>query len=376
MKIQVTPDPDNTHQSEWVAVNYTPGCNSTPSESDHLKMTVPTLTLTKSNKSNHQRKSTPAKIPSVKGIKKVKLPKEEMLIKESASSSADSEEESMSSHHGQRQATPRRAQKTKSTGDILKERSKQKYKMKRSDSNNSSKRITKKIKNEHEYNLTPNGSSSENEEDAFDAIEDAEMYENEPQNDINRLSIVIDDKIKSNKYIARKRAATEFAQKTKNKKRSSKRRGSFQQSPKVNQLLSPKSKLSPQLRSKSAVVWADEESEDELSEESEKQLHTFFNKLDKEAQKTQQSSSDFSPLQTHHQHRSSAEKIEIWKQKLFSPKNIIQSEQHLLNENEDAKFAFHKGADAVKTVTNLMINQSMANNKGKRKKKGRNNFLV
>merc|ERR1712154_270026 len=99
------------------------------------------------------------------------------------------------------------------------------------------------------------------------------------------------------------------------------------------------------LRSKSAVTWSDEEEEEE-------DVNVNVNE------------------RRHHQHRSSAEKLEIYKQKLFSPKNLIAA----TNDDEDSKFAFHAGADAVKTMTGLMINESMMNNqmqqgKGKKNKK-------
>merc|ERR1712176_690964 len=99
------------------------------------------------------------------------------------------------------------------------------------------------------------------------------------------------------------------------------------------------------LRSKSAASWSDEE--DEKSESVQPAVNIKSKRIN------------------HHSHRSSAEKLEIYKQKLFSPK------QHPISAPTDVDVdAFQSGADAMKTMTGLMINASMnQQNKGSKKKK-------
>merc|ERR1712190_58932 len=118
-------------------------------------------------------------------------------------------------------------------------------------------------------------------------IDDVKMYENE-------LSVIVDDE-KTN--FTRTRAATTQIQ-TKKKKQSpdANRRRSFQQS----NVKTQQYKMLNGLRSKSAASWSDEE--DEKSESVQPAVNI----------KSQQIN--------HHSHRSSAEKLEIYKQKLFSPK--------------------------------------------------------
>merc|ERR1712129_406529 len=178
-----------------------------------------------------------------------------------------------------------------------------------------------------------------------DAIDDVKMYENDSP---NRLSVIVDEKTN----FTRTRAATTQVQ-TKKKKQSpdANRRRSFQQSNGKNRMMNG-------LRSKSAVNWSDEEDE--------KNVNAFFDKLDIEESALKPAVIVNSQRINHHSHRSSAEKLEIYKQKLFSPK------QHSLgNTNGDNSVdAFQSGADAMKTMTGLMINASMnQQNKGSKKKK-------
>merc|ERR1712129_477786 len=95
-----------------------------------------------------------------------------------------------------------------------------------------------------------------------DAIDDVKMYENESPNNLNRLSIIVDEKTN----FTRTRVATTQVQ-TKKKKQSpdANRRRSFQQSNAKNRMMNG-------LRSKSAVNWSDEEDE--------KNVNAFFDELD------------------------------------------------------------------------------------------------
>merc|ERR1712129_677580 len=170
------------------------------------------------------------------------------------------------------------------------------------------------------------------------------MYENESPND-NRLSIIVDNKTN----FTRTRAATTQVQTQKRKQSpDANRRRSFQQSNRKNRMMNG-------LRSKSAVNWSDEEDE--------KNVNAFFDKLDIEESALKPAVIVSPQRINHHSHRSSAEKLEIYKQKLFSPK------QHSISAPTDVD-AFQKGADAMKTMTGLMINASMnQQNKGSKRKK-------
>jgi len=180
-----------------------------------------------------------------------------------------------------------------------------------------------------------------------DAIDDVKMYENEINGSMDgRLSIIVDEKTN----FTRTRAATTQVQ-TKKKKQSPdvNRRRSFQQSNGKNRMMNG-------LRSKSAVNWSDEEDE--------KNVNAFFEKLDIEESALKPAVIVSPQRINHHSHRSSAEKLEIYKQKLFSPK------QHPISAPTDVVDAFQSGADAMKTMTGLMINASMnQQNKGSKRKK-------